>query len=171
MGNSFRHQKYLDLPLRFGNLIPNISGPHQMLDTVLTLSRISCSSTQTVCFDDWCVSHLLGDNNSMSATNTTRRNDRLTWRGHQLVIAVLKCNPINAYWDTQITSKACINTLHYFLGIEIPNIILDVGILILPLPYLWRSNVTLLSQKAGLLFVFTLGGLSVAGMPCDYVIR
>lgn len=83
------------------------------------------------------------------------------WGITTLVIAVLNCNPINAYWDTQITNKACVNTLHYFLGIEIPNIILDVGIMSLPLPYLWRSNITLLSQKAGLLFVFTLGGLVI----------
>lgn len=171
MGNSFRHQKHLDLPLRFGNPIPNICGPHQMLDSVISLSRISCPSTQSVRFDDWCVSHVLGNNNSMSAINTTETKQPTDLADDQLVIAVLNCNPINAYWDTQITNKACVNTLHYFLGIEIPNIILDVGIMILPLPYLWRSNVTLLSQKAGLLFVFTLGGLSVAGMPCDYVFR
>ena len=77
----------------------------------------------------------------------------------QLSLAIFNCNPINAYWDTQITNKACVDTFKYLLGIEIPNIILDVVILILPLPFPWRSHITLLSQKAGLLFVFALGGL------------
>ena len=45
------------------------------------------------------------------------------------------------------------------MGIQIPNIIFDVVLLILPLPYIWQSRISLLSQKAGLLFVFTLGGV------------
>ena len=80
----------------------------------------------------------------------------------QLAVAVFNCNPIDAYWDTQISNKACVTTLHYFLSTQIPNIIMDVAILILPLPYLWKINVTLLSQKAGLLLVFTFGILCVS---------
>ena len=76
---------------------------------------------------------------------------------HQLAVAIFNCNPIDAYWDTQITNKACVTTLHYFLGTQVPNIIMDVAILILPLPYLWKTNISLVSQKIGLLFVFTLG--------------
>ncbi|KAF6224591.1 hypothetical protein HO173_012934 [Letharia columbiana] len=83
------------------------------------------------------------------------------WGITTLVVIIFNCNPINAYWDTQITNKACVNTLHYFLGIQIPNIILDVVIMILPLPYLWRSHITLSSHKAGLLFVFILGGFVI----------
>ncbi|CAF9931199.1 hypothetical protein IMSHALPRED_008558 [Imshaugia aleurites] len=83
------------------------------------------------------------------------------WGVTTVAIAIFYCNPINAYWDTQITNKACLNTLRSSLGIQISNIILDVIIMILPLPYLWRSHIPLSSQKAGLLLVFTLGGLVV----------
>ena len=95
----------------------------------------------------------------MLATETVNTQQQTDLADDQLVVAIFDCNPINAYWDTQITNKACVNTLHSFLGTQIPNIILDVVIMVLPLPYLWRSHVTLSSRKVGLLFVFAMGGL------------
>ena len=53
--------------------------------------------------------------------------------------------------------RTCINTLHYFLGIQIPNIIIDVAIMALPLPWIFRLKITL-SQKIALSGIFTLGG-------------
>ncbi|KAM0801097.1 hypothetical protein BDR22DRAFT_209151 [Usnea florida] len=87
------------------------------------------------------------------------------WGVITLAITICSCNPIKAYWDTQITEKACANTFHYFLGTLIPNIILDTVIIILPLPFLRRLHITLSSHKAGLLFLFALCCLWVLGSP------
>lgn len=102
---------------------------------------------------------------TVSPTETTKIQQPTDFKLDQLAVAIFNCNPINAYWDTQITNKACVDIFKYFLGIQIPNIVLDVVILILPLPFMWRSHITLLSQKAGLLFVFALGGLYVIKTP------
>lgn len=64
VGYRLRHQTHLDVSLRFGNIVPDIIGTHQMLDTGVDLPRISCPSSQNIRFDNWCFSHLLGDNNS-----------------------------------------------------------------------------------------------------------
>ena len=64
MGDNVRYQAFLDLPLRLGNLVPNVTGPHQMLDIIFTPPRIPCASIENLCFDDWYYSHLLGHNNS-----------------------------------------------------------------------------------------------------------
>ena len=59
-----------------------------------------------------------------------------------------------------IPHRNCIDTLHYFLGIQIPNIILDLVIMMLPLPYLWNLHITL-SQRIALSGIFTLGGFVI----------
>ena len=130
-----------------------------MLNTVLTIPHIPRPPIQNLRCDNRCGSYLLGDHNS-ELTAETIQTQRPTDSVHgQLVVAIFNCNPINAYWDTQITNKACVNTLDYFLGTQIPNIIFDVVLMILPLPYIWQRHITLLTQKAGLLFVFALGGV------------
>jgi len=54
----------------------------------------------------------------------------------------------------------CINTLAYFLGIQIPNLLLDLSLMLLPLPWLWRLKIAL-SHRIALSGIFTLGGLVI----------
>ena len=48
--------------------------------------------------------------------------------------------------------------LQYFLGTQIPNIVLGLAILIPPLPYIWGHRKEPL-MKVALLMVYTLGAL------------
>ena len=48
--------------------------------------------------------------------------------------------------------------LQYFLGTQIPNIVLGLMIIIPPLPYVWSHQEELL-MKVALLLVYTLGAL------------
>ena len=73
------------------------------------------------------------------------------------VSVLANCIPIHALWDFTPGAK-CINLRAFFLGAGIPNILLNVIILILPLPMIWRLGIEPM-QKAALSGVFLLGGL------------
>lgn len=46
----------------------------------------------------------------------------------------------------------------FFLGNAVPNILTDVALMALPLPYIWRLNRPM-AQKVALGGIFVLGGL------------
>lgn len=75
----------------------------------------------------------------------------------QVLAAVFSCLPIHGFWDHE-TPANCVNTLHYYLGVAIPNIATDIVLLVLPMPLIWRLQITL-SQKVAVTGIFVLGGL------------
>ncbi len=79
-------------------------------------------------------------------------------RYDQLLVAIFTCSPIHAYWDLDFTPRHCVDMLQYFLGTQIPNIVLGLMIMIPPLPYVWSHQKKLL-MKVALLLVYTLGAL------------
>ncbi|CAD6588420.1 MAG: hypothetical protein ASARMPREDX12_003322 [Alectoria sarmentosa] len=66
------------------------------------------------------------------------------------------CIPVSGYWNTKISAK-CVNGEHFFLGSSIVNILTDLALLLLPIPYIWRLYRTI-SQKIALIGIFMLGG-------------
>ena len=76
----------------------------------------------------------------------------------QLITICLQCIPINGFWDKSIHASCKINTHKFFEGYIIPNIIVDVFLLALPVPYIWRLKISQ-SSKAFLCGLFLLGGL------------
>ena len=75
----------------------------------------------------------------------------------QLLPAIFDCMPIHAFWDVEVP-RTCIESLHYFLGVAIPNVVTDILLLIFPLPWIWKL-VMPTSQKIALSGIFLLGGL------------
>ena len=68
-----------------------------------------------------------------------------------------QCVPISALWDpTQ--NGTCINLAAFFQAAGIPNVILNVVILVLPLPMIWSLEIDR-KHKIALSGVFLLGGL------------
>lgn len=53
-------------------------------------------------------------------------------------LAMFECIPVQAYW--QLTPRRCINNNVAFLGATISNVVVDIVILLLPLPMLWRLH-------------------------------
>jgi hypothetical protein len=51
--------------------------------------------------------------------------------------------PVSAQWDITITGARCIPTRMIWIVGSIFNILTDVGLLILPLPYVWKLNAPL----------------------------
>ena len=75
----------------------------------------------------------------------------------QIVCAVLHCVPIRALWDPQVLGR-CINIDDVFILCGSLNIATDIVILFLPMPELWKLQVSN-TRKAQLTFMFLLGGL------------
>ena len=74
----------------------------------------------------------------------------------QVLPAIWSCNPIPAFW-TRDPHAVCIDSVSYFLGLAIPNIITDVVILLFPVPLIWNLKIPI-SQKLAILGIFLLGG-------------
>lgn len=68
-----------------------------------------------------------------------------------------QCIPIEFNWDTKIPGGHCINIGQLALVTSILNVLTDVAILILPLPLVWKLNVSR-HRRWGLILLFGLGG-------------
>lgn len=75
-----------------------------------------------------------------------------------LFLSSLKCQPFAYAWDETIPGGHCINVNRYYQWITFPNIPIDMAILILPLPVIWRLQVSI-SQKVGLTVTFLTGSM------------
>jgi hypothetical protein len=58
----------------------------------------------------------------------------------KFLVICLQCIPINGLWDKSIQAACKIDNKKFYLGNIIPNIMVDVLLLILPAPYVWRLN-------------------------------
>jgi hypothetical protein len=75
----------------------------------------------------------------------------------QVLAAIFSCTPVSGFWDFSLPSQ-CISGHYYYLGVAIPNIVTDIVLLIIPLPYIWKLRINGL-QKVAVSGIFVLGGL------------
>lgn len=75
-----------------------------------------------------------------------------------LFSAILQCSPVQFAWDKSIKGGTCFNQTAFFRYVSLPQILTDVVILIMPLPFVWKVQ-TRMTQKVALTGVFLLGGL------------
>ncbi|KAL8925333.1 MAG: hypothetical protein Q9208_003623 [Pyrenodesmia sp. 3 TL-2023] len=68
--------------------------------------------------------------------------------------------PVNAYWDHTITPKSSVDLVKLYVANAAFNIATDSILLFLPIPVIWRLNVTRM-QKVGLTAVFGMGTLTL----------
>ena len=71
---------------------------------------------------------------------------------------VFQCVPVQASWDHSIKNARCQNIRDAALGTGISNLILDLLFLLLPVPMIWRLQVSR-RIKVSLTGIFFLGGL------------
>ncbi|KAJ5473525.1 hypothetical protein N7475_003091 [Penicillium sp. IBT 31633x] len=74
-----------------------------------------------------------------------------------LFAAIFQCSPIEYTWDSNITGT-CFDQQAFYRFVSPPNILTDVLILVMPLPYVWKLH-TSLGHKLALSGVFLLGSL------------
>ncbi|KAJ5086426.1 integral membrane protein [Penicillium alfredii] len=83
----------------------------------------------------------------------------ILWAVSIIVANSLMCIPVNKFWDQEIEG-ACIDTAKFYYGQQIPNILSDICILILPLKVVWDLPIAK-TQKGLLSGVFLVGGLTL----------
>lgn len=71
---------------------------------------------------------------------------------------LFKCRPLAYTWDKSIPGGHCINVTEYCRWINFPNILIDVVIVVLPLPLIWRLQVSW-NQKIDLTVTFLTSGM------------
>ena len=81
------------------------------------------------------------------------------WNFACIMAATFQCNPREKLWEPWLEG-ACINLFLTQLCIAIPSILVDVAILCLPIPHVWRLN-TNLTQRILLMGMFLLGSYVV----------
>ncbi|KAK8030029.1 hypothetical protein PG993_011320, partial [Apiospora rasikravindrae] len=75
------------------------------------------------------------------------------WLVSALVSTIFQCSPINAAWET-VPGSTCIPQWDWFLGTALPSMIIDLCILIIPMPILLRLQAPLARRvKVGVLFL------------------
>ena len=72
----------------------------------------------------------------------------------------LGCQPLAYFWDHTIPGGHCFNTNAFFRWISLPNVLTDVIMLVLPLPFIWALHMTR-NQKIGLTVTFLTGSVGL----------
>lgn len=72
-------------------------------------------------------------------------------------LQILQCVPIQAIWYTYL-ERRCVNISAGYIAMGTINIVTDVVVLCLPMPQLWRLQMSR-TRKAQLMGMFLLGGL------------
>lgn len=76
------------------------------------------------------------------------------------MVSIFSCRPISASWDLALVAAGatCINKASFFLAASVANIVMDVIILLMPIPIIIPLQIPR-RQKASLLLLFATGGL------------
>ena len=77
-----------------------------------------------------------------------------------VLMLFLTCRPFAYTWDRSINGK-CGSIYEEWLAMGILNLFLDVGVIVTPLPVLWRLQMTLF-RKLALTMMFTIGIMLVS---------
>lgn len=75
-------------------------------------------------------------------------------------LSFLKCHPLAYTWDLSVPGGHCINIDELYRWINMPNILIDIVIMVLPFPVIWRLHVSK-AQKIGLTVTFLTGSMYV----------
>jgi hypothetical protein len=79
------------------------------------------------------------------------------WMISVTIVQIFTCNPVAGAWLQTITKK-CINQNAFYYGNAISNLITDVILLVMPLPMIWKLNMSM-RKKINVSLLFILGGL------------
>lgn len=85
----------------------------------------------------------------------------LHWFGSGILAYFLLCHPFAYKWDKTIEGGWCGDTVAGYKYVSLPNIIIDVALILLPIQTLWRLQIHR-AQKIGIFFTFMAGCLYVS---------
>ncbi|RMZ71660.1 integral membrane [Pyrenophora seminiperda CCB06] len=80
----------------------------------------------------------------------------IAWCIAILLCVIFNCIPVHAAWDITVTGAKCIPIRSIYLGGSVTNVVLDLFIVMLPIPHVWRLHAPL-AQRIVLAGMFALG--------------
>ncbi|KAI1178435.1 hypothetical protein F4777DRAFT_537653 [Nemania sp. FL0916] len=83
----------------------------------------------------------------------------LAWGIAVLLTTIFQCSPIAAAWDKTIPKFKCFNLASFVIGSNVPNILADVVIIILPMPLLLSLKLSPI-RKLGLVGLFLVAAIA-----------
>ncbi|KAE8343442.1 hypothetical protein BDV24DRAFT_161489 [Aspergillus arachidicola] len=83
----------------------------------------------------------------------------ILWALSVCVVGILLCLPVNKFWDPTVPGS-CIDSAQYYYGQQIPNILTDAVLLMMPLKFVWALPISK-TQRLLLSGVFVTGGLTL----------
>ncbi|KAI1635178.1 hypothetical protein F4809DRAFT_615217 [Biscogniauxia mediterranea] len=81
----------------------------------------------------------------------------LMWGIAVFFLTLLQCIPTRGLWDKSIGASCDVDSQKFLFAISIPNILIDVTLLALPIPYVAQLHLSK-SQKRIIISLFLLGG-------------
>ena len=82
----------------------------------------------------------------------------VAWGIAVILVTIFLCKPVQAVWDKTIAGEQCYNLGHFVIGTNVPNIIADAAIIALPVPQIWKLQLSR-GRKVGLVAIFLLAAL------------
>ncbi|KAJ2973277.1 hypothetical protein NUW58_g8977 [Xylaria curta] len=83
----------------------------------------------------------------------------LAWGVAVLLTTVFQCTPVRAAWDKTILDLKCFDLAAFVIGSNVPNILADAVIIVLPLPLLWSLKLSVM-RKLGLIALFLVAAIT-----------
>ena len=78
------------------------------------------------------------------------------WGIATLFSSVFQCRPVKAAWLPFLAGARCFSIRAWLIGTNVPNIVIDFFILVLPIPLVWGLNLSV-PRRASLNAVFLVG--------------
>ncbi|PLB50766.1 hypothetical protein P170DRAFT_474321 [Aspergillus steynii IBT 23096] len=67
----------------------------------------------------------------------------LAWMVSVVIAQIFTCSPVQGSWDLAVAGgPQCIDQLKFYYGNSVSNVLTDVAILCLPMPMIWRLNLS-----------------------------
>ena len=79
----------------------------------------------------------------------------IAWEVAAFCSALWQCTPIGKAWNPSMPGQ-CIHVYPWWLGIAITSVIIDLAILLLPMPFLWQLQLSP-CRKLFISFIFVCG--------------
>ena len=83
----------------------------------------------------------------------------------QIFPTIFQCSPIAYSWNKAIAGGHCINVHVMWIVQDVFFLVLDIYVVVLPLPIIWNLQITR-PEKIAISGVFLLGSLCVQCSPC-----
>ena len=77
-----------------------------------------------------------------------------------LVAGVLLCEPVQYFWDRTIAGGKCMDINFYYRSFGLPNILIDIAMLVTPLPAIWGLEASF-ARRLGFTAIFLTGILAL----------